>query len=443
MAEQIMTPDQQPAIPRRLRAVLAILLAGAFISLALLAVSRAKPAAIILSAEKTDTLIVDANGDGLPNPGDTLLYEITINNTGADTAATGMFVDAPDTNSALVVGSALTSQGMILTGNNPGDTIVRVGIGDITGFSTVTISFRVTISSSLPTSVTEIRNQGQLMAISTTTPIQVLTDDPDTATPDDSTTTPLIRPTITLEKTLVAADLDEVYPNFLTFTIAITTGPTAVDVLPLFDEYDTTYLSFVDATPYPDEDADDGLLTWNDLTGPSPNGFGGNLPPGGSFVLTAIFSVTRDITVTDNTAYFDALDEFGTLLSAEDSATVVNVPTAAELLYFRVGRVDGWDVYLKWATAVEVDNVGFKLYRAFDSVRAPAEQVAYIPSQAHGGGAVYTYIDTVPQYGTWWYWLTDVDTSGQETFQGAAETTVEKRLPTLYLPLILHETYLP
>lgn len=422
--------------------MLAILLAGTLLFLVLLLNSRAEPADVILTAEKTDSLIIDANGDGLPNAGDTLLYEISITNTGDDPATGAEFADNPDSNTTLVAGSVLTSQGTVLAGNTPGDTSVHVTIGSIPAAGSVTISFRAQINEPLLPSVTEISNQGILRCFEVPA---LRTDDPDTpaAGDPDPTITALVHPTIIVEKTLAAADLDEVSPNFVTFTISIeNTGSTAVDVLPLFDEYDTTYLSFAGATTPPDEGADDGLLTWYDLTGPIPHGFGGNLSPGGTFVLTTVFSVTRDITVTANTARVTgALDTSGAPLGAEDSeAVVVNVPTAAELLYFRIGEVTDRDVRLEWATAVEVDNVGFKLYRAFDSVHADAEQVAYIPSQAQGGGAAYVHVDSVPQYGDWWYWLVDVDTSGQETFQGAIGITVDRNLPVIYLPLALHET---
>jgi uncharacterized repeat protein (TIGR01451 family) len=39
-------------------------------------------------------------------------------------------------------------------------------------------------------------------------------------------------------------------------------------------------------------------------------------------------------------------------------------PTAVDLLYFRVDSVTGREVHLAWATATEIDNFGFNLYRA-------------------------------------------------------------------------------
>ncbi len=62
------------------------------------------------------------------------------------------------------------------------------------------------------------------------------------------------------------------------------TGSTALEVVPLVDNYDTTYLGFVSANPMPDEPADDGSLKWNDLTGTSA------LAPNDSMVVVITFT---------------------------------------------------------------------------------------------------------------------------------------------------------
>jgi hypothetical protein len=114
-------------------------------------------------------------------------------------------------------------------------------------------------------------------------------------------------------------------------------------------------------------------------------------------------------------------------------------PTAVELLYFRVGGVAGRQVRLEWATAVEIDNFGFNVYRASVANHSRANLLAFVPSQARGGGATYAYEDTVPADGLWWYWLADVDTSGQETFHGPviAGVGVNTWSHWVYLPLVM------
>ncbi len=439
MAEQVAT-SERPIVSWRFRLVLAILLAGALFSMVLLLSLRASPAVVIVEAFKRDSLAVDADGNGVVSPGDTILYAITITNSGDDPATSAMFYDAPDGNTSLVIGSVQVSYGTIISGNSPGDIDVLVDIGTISATTSVTVNFRVTINDPFPPGVPEVVNYGMVgFNDETGAPRGEITDDPDTPGVD-YTYTPVIRdPAILVEKQLTDAEMDDVYPNTLTFTIVMTNLGLAMDVLTLTDDYDPYYLSFVDASPYPEEDANDGSLMWYDLTGSPPNGLGSNLSPGQSISVTVIFTVANDITVTVNTAtVISATDVFGDPASGgSDDYVIMDVQTAAEVLYFRVDSITGRKVRLAWATATEIDNVGFKLYRAYESVRAPAEVVAYVPSQAHGGGATYAHTDVVPTDGTWWYWLVDVDTSGQETFQSAAYADVDQRYEMLYLPLVL------
>ncbi len=119
------------------------------------------------------------------------------------------------------------------------------------------------------------------------------------------------------------------------------------------------------------------------------------------------------------------------------------IPTAVQLLYFQANPLNGQQVQLKWATALEVDNFGFNLYRAnVDDVNVA---IAGLPihfepatTQGSGSGATYTYVDTAPSAGPWWYWLSDVDTKGRETFHNTPiKITVQ---PNISLP---YHFYLP
>jgi uncharacterized repeat protein (TIGR01451 family) len=439
MNEQIVALDH-PAIHWRLKLVLALLLAGLFLSVVFLLGTRAEPAVAIVYASKTYSLYTDADFNGVPSPGDTLLYTVVISNSG-DTAAFGTDLGdgLVDPSLLLVVGSVQTTQGSVTIGNGAGDTSVAVNIGDIAPSTAVTITFRVQIDDPLPPGVVDAQNQGLVRY--TDGVAQFLgTDDPTTPAPTDPTVVPILRdPALITQKTLVGADTDLVAPNFVTFTIAISNVGLTADVLSMTDDYDPLYLSFVGATPYPDEDADDGSLLWYDLTSPPPNGTGSNLVPGETLSVTVVFSVASDITVTVNTArVYTATDPFGApVIGSTSSAAVVNVPTAAEVVYFRVDHVDRRNVQLSWATVTEIDNVGFRLYRAYKSVRSQAKMVAFVPAQGNGTGATYVHVDTVPDDGLWWYWLTDIDTSGVETFQGAVQATATKGLDQLFLPFVL------
>jgi hypothetical protein len=227
-------------------------------------------------------------------------------------------------------------------------------------------------------------------------------------------------PRVVLVKRLAGYDQDEVAPNYVTFTIAITNvGPSVIDVLPLVDQFDPYYLSFVWAVPMPDRLEGDGVLTWYDLTSPLPHGFDRNLAPGGTFIITTVFSIVRDITTTINTAVVtSAIDIFGNPANRpRDQVPISSVPTAVELLYWRAESVSGQQVRLAWATAMELDNLGFNLYRADEDDRTQASLIHFEPAAALGGrlGASYVYTDTVPADGVWWYWLADVSTEGTET----------------------------
>jgi len=117
---------------------------------------------------------------------------------------------------------------------------------------------------------------------------------------------------------------------------------------------------------------------------------------------------------------------------------LVPIPTAVELLYFQAKQLSGQQVQLQWATALEVDNFGFNLYRADvdDLGRASLIHFEAAVAQGGGSGAAYAYVDTVPYAGLWWYWLSDVDTYGRETFHAPLNATVQSNMYRVYLPFI-------
>jgi len=400
-------------------------------------------AAPVLEAEKRDVLFTDADGNGVPSPGDTLLYEVRIVNSG-NGAATGVtFSDTPDPNTALVVGSVQTSQGTVTSGNTAGDSTVAVDVGTIPGGGSVDISFRVRIDNPLPPGVTEVSNQG--LVGSNELP-DVPTDDPDTPPGGDETVTPVTAtPNIEAYKSdtlLVDADGNG--------------GPTAGDTL----VYRITILNSGNApatgvvfrdTPDPNTTLVVGSVQTSQGTVTRGNSAGdasvtvdiGTMLSGREVYISlqvtindplpaGVTEVTNQGVIESNELPDVPTDDPETL--QEDDET----PTAVELLYFRVGAVNGRVVRLEWATSVEIDNFGFNLYRASTADRSRAQWFAFVPSQARGGGATYVYEDVVPAAGEWWYWLADVDTSGLETFHEPVSTGVGDSAwsPRVYLPLV-------
>lgn len=103
------------------------------------------------------------------------------------------------------------------------------------------------------------------------------------------------------------------------------------------------------------------------------------------------------------------------------------VPTAVDLKSFTAASVAG-GIQLNWVTTGEVNNVGFHLYRAetLEGTRTSLNP-EIIPSQVQPGsvdGAQYNYLDTTAVPGVaYYYWLEDVDLSGQTGFHIAGPAT--------------------
>jgi uncharacterized repeat protein (TIGR01451 family) len=135
---------------------------------------------------KTVERIIDADGNGVTSPGDTLRYTCVIENTGSGNATDVTFFDTPDINATLVVGSVTTDPPVapadIIKGNTAGDIEVEVDLGAIPASGNATVTFDVRIKN--PTNATQIANQA-LVEGSDFPP--VLSDDPATGTPNDPT----------------------------------------------------------------------------------------------------------------------------------------------------------------------------------------------------------------------------------------------------------------
>jgi len=96
--------------------------------------------------------------------------------------------------------------------------------------------------------------------------------------------------------------------------------------------------------------------------------------------------------------------------------------TAVELLSFSGESTDD-GVLITWETASETENLGFNLYRA-DSLIGERVQLndTLIPTKVPPGspfGGSYEFLDaTATEYQTYFYWLEDVDASGETTLHG-------------------------
>jgi uncharacterized repeat protein (TIGR01451 family) len=225
----------------------------------------------------------------------------------------------------------------------------------------------------------------------------------------------------------------------ITFTIRITnTGPSTLTVVPLFDFF-TGPVVYIGGTPPADlVDNVSGLLAWNDLT----LSFG-DMVPGQSFTVTTVFSITEpgeSFTMTNTAVVTDATDEYDNEANDDDDDETVSGPTAVELLYFDA-VLQTKAILLRWATAIEIDNFGFRLRRSTTGNLVDALEIAFIPGQGQGttNGATYEYTDRDVERGeTYTYWLVDVEFSGLETYHGPRLIHFDP-FYNVYLPLVLKE----
>ncbi|MBU0491102.1 MAG: hypothetical protein KKA73_20575 [Chloroflexi bacterium] len=114
-------------------------------------------------------------------------------------------------------------------------------------------------------------------------------------------------------------------------------------------------------------------------------------------------------------------------------------PTAVTLHSFAAAPQDQ-AIVLTWETALEVDVLGFHVYRAGAAGGPGAEPArltaALLPAT---GGPAYTYVDETAAPGaTYWYWLEVVDAGGGAARYGPVSATrPAPALHTIYLPLVL------
>jgi uncharacterized repeat protein (TIGR01451 family) len=157
-----------------------------------------------LEATKSDVVVVD-DGDGITGPGDVLEYTVTILHDGGVLEAEDVvFSDPVPAGATLVADSVATTQGTVVTGNDPADGTVEVDVGTISPGGVVTITFRVEVDGPLAAGVTEIANQG---TVSGTGLADEPTDDPDTPDADDPTVTPVAAPELLEIPTLAEGTL--------------------------------------------------------------------------------------------------------------------------------------------------------------------------------------------------------------------------------------------
>lgn len=192
-----------------------------------------------LDMQKRWSLFTDTALAGVPSPGDTLLYTITIKNVGAATAEDVRFSDPVPTNTQLVVGSVVTSQGAVTStgANSP----VTVNLGDLAAGATATVSFRVTINANTADG-TVLSNQATATRTGDATGVKS-DDNGDSSDGINPTLTPVytaaappaLAKTVTATSETGSSDPSVLIGEVLTFRLAFTAPPGTTPQLTFHD----------------------------------------------------------------------------------------------------------------------------------------------------------------------------------------------------------------
>lgn len=221
-----------------------------------------------VAATKSDSVLVDADSNGEPSPGDTIQYTVLVGNNGTEVARNVVFTDTPGADTSLVVGSVDISgctACLVTRGNDPGDSAVAVNIGDLAPQRSVTIYFNVLVSN---TACDEVSNQGWVNGSNFSS---LRTDDPDTVTPADPTVTTLTIPAAILNINKTGPE-EAVVDTTITYTgtLSNTGNNTAYNVV-LTDSLPND-LTFVGSSHTAIYDSQNNTVTWQL----------GDVPPGAS-----------------------------------------------------------------------------------------------------------------------------------------------------------------
>jgi len=123
--------------------------------------SVATPAAVDVNA----TLAASIDHGVVARPGDRIHYELTVPNTSGQVLQDTDIVLQLDANTSLVVGTVVTSSGVVVSGNGPGDLSVHVHSGDIAAGGSIDVRFDVIVSTSLPAAVSQVAAQATVTGI--------------------------------------------------------------------------------------------------------------------------------------------------------------------------------------------------------------------------------------------------------------------------------------
>lgn len=133
--------------------------------------------------------------------------------------------------------------------------------------------------------------------------------------------------------------------------------------------------------------------------------------------VVSVTTVSDDVDLTNNNA---------------SEPKDIGAPTAVDLLYFEGSGAKN-AVILKWATASELDTIGFNLYRRgrLDGTMRPINAYlvqAQVPGAVEGASYIFK-VDNLKAGKFYYFWLEDVDMYGNTTLHGPIYVKAKRNDP--------------
>ena len=150
----------------------------------------APPIPGLQAAQRAD-LLIDADGDGLVDPGDILRYTVLVTNFSPHPITEVGYLELIDPHLALVPDSATTSLGTIEEQEMAGLGAITAALGTLLPREVAVLTFAARVAEETPLDIPNLVGQGILYASSS---FPVVTDDPETEALQDATYTPLGEP---------------------------------------------------------------------------------------------------------------------------------------------------------------------------------------------------------------------------------------------------------
>ena len=289
----------------------------------------------VVSVTKGYSLLVDYDFDGLVDPGDTVVYSISVKNSGNAPAASLLIRDIPDPRTNLALGTVVTSQGVVTSGDSEFDSSVEVDVGNLLGYSAVSVNFSVVVGNPFPMGERRIVNQAVVTYNVQGRTSVVVSGDPSTPILDDPTYTHIdCRPSLSAVKTAsLAEDVNgdgQAGPgDTLHYAVTITNnGNQAASGVRMTDNLDSNTMLVLGSIRT--SRANSGVLSGNSAFDPTSVvevNVGELLGGGDSFLVTfdavIAISIPADVTSIDNQVFLTGDNFDGVVTSALLSTVLV------------------------------------------------------------------------------------------------------------------------